>query len=83
MSNLQKKKYAWWRTTHQTILKKFCPNIHNKTAIKANFHFSHYNSMETLSCHSNQSVYATAIKNNILVEANAMNISAKFQLRPL
>ena len=39
--------------------------------------------METLSCHSNQSAYATAIKkNNIFVEVNAMNISAKFQLYP-
>ena len=38
--------------------------------------------MEILSCHSNQSAYATAIKNNIIVEANAMNISAKFQLHP-
>ena len=27
-------------------------------------------------------IYATAIKNNIYVEANAMNISAKFQLHP-
>ena len=39
--------------------------------------------METLSCHSNQSAFAIALKNNIFVEANAMNISAKFQLHPL
>ena len=38
--------------------------------------------METLSRHSNQSAYATAIKINVLVETNAMNISAKFQLHP-
>ena len=39
--------------------------------------------METLSCHSNQSEYATAIKkNNLFVKANAMNIFAKFQLYP-
>ena len=38
--------------------------------------------METLSCHGNQSAYATAIKYNSFVEANAMNISAKFQLYP-
>ena len=30
--------------------------------IKFSFHFSHYKSMETLSCHSNQSKYATAKK---------------------
>ena len=35
--------------------------------------------METLSCHSNQSEYETAIINNMFVE-DAMNISAKFQL---
>ena len=37
--------------------------------------------METLSCHSNQSIYATARK-KYFVEANAMNMSAKFQLYP-
>ena len=41
--------------------------------------------METLSCHSNESISATAIK-NIFVEANVianvMNISKKFQLHP-
>ena len=29
----------------------------------ANFHFSHYKSMGTISCHSNQSSYLTGIKN--------------------
>ena len=37
----------WRRTTLQTFLKKFCQNTCNETAIKANFHFSHYKSMET------------------------------------
>ena len=69
--------YACWRTTQQTFLKMFCQNTCNKTAIKANMHFSHYKSMETLSCHSNQSTYATAIK-TFPVAANAMNISARF-----
>ena len=41
---------------------------------------SHYKSMETLSCHSNQSAWASAIKNDIFVEANVMNMSTKFQL---
>ena len=52
------------------------------TEINANFHFSHhmYKYMETLSCHSNKSTWATTIKNIIYVEANAMNIYAKFQL---
>ena len=39
--------------------------------------------MENLSCHSIQSANAKAIKNNIFVEASAMNISAKFQVYPL
>ena len=80
--NLYKKKYAWRSTTQQTIPKKVCQNTCNKTTIKAHFHFSHYKYMETLSCHSNQSAYAKAIKNKIFVEANAVNISAKFQLYP-
>ena len=32
-------------------------NIHNDTAEFANFHFSHYKSMKTISCHNNQSSY--------------------------
>ena len=36
--------------------------------------------METLTCHSNQNAYATAIENNIFVQADAMNLSTKFQL---
>ena len=52
----------------------------NETAIKPILIFSQYKSVETLGCHSNQSIYATAIKSSVIVEANAMNITAKFQL---
>ena len=52
----------------------------NETAEIANFHFSHYKSMETESCHSNQSSYLTGTKNNFFVEANARNMYAKYQL---
>ena len=38
--------------------------------------------MENLSYNSNQSAWATAIRNNILVGANVMNMYAKFQLHP-
>ena len=38
------------------------------------------NSMESLSCHSDQSTHATAIKNSCVLEAHALRISAKFQL---
>ena len=54
--------YAWWRITQQIFLKTFCQNTCNVPAIKANFHFSCWKSMETLSCHSNQRTCATAIK---------------------
>ena len=39
--------------------------------------------MESLSCHSNESTWATTLKkkiNTIYVKANVMNIYAKFQL---
>ena len=75
--------YAWWRTIQQTFIKKFCQNTCSETAIKTYFHFSCYKSMETIiSCHSNESTWATAIENVHSVEANVMNISAKFQLHP-
>ena len=54
--------------------------ISNETAETVNFHFSHYKSMGTISCHSNQSSYRTGIKNIIYVEANVISMYAKFQL---
>ena len=47
-------------------------NIPNDLAEIVNFHFSHYKSMETLSCHSNQSSYPTGIKNITFVEGNIL-----------
>ena len=39
--------------------------------------------MENLSCHSNERTWAMTIKKNIIyVEANVLNINAKFQLHP-
>ena len=66
------------------LLQKHFINIYSNTEITANFHFSHYKYMymETLSCHSNESTWATTIKNKIYVEANVMNNYAKFQLHP-
>ena len=58
-------------------------NISNETAETVNFHFSHYKSMGTISCHSNQSSYPTGIKNTIYVEANVINMYSKCQLYPL
>ena len=47
-----------------------------------NFHFSHYKSMETLSCHSNRSSNLTEIKNITFVEGNVLSKYAKLRLHP-
>ena len=60
--------------------KKF--NITSETAENVNFHFSHYKSMGTISCHSNQSSYPTGIKNTTYIEANVLSMYAKFRLDP-
>ena len=57
-------------------------NIPNDLAEIVNFHFSNYKSMETLSCHSNQSSYPTGIKNITFVEGDILSKYAKFQLHP-
>ena len=57
-------------------------NIPNDLAEMVNIHFSHYKSMETLSCHSNQSSYLTKIKNIPFVESNVLSKYAKFRLHP-
>ena len=57
-------------------------NISNETAETVNIHFSHYKSMGTISCDSNQSSYLTGIKNTIYVEANILSMYAKFQRHP-
>ena len=41
-------------------------NTCSETAKIANFHFSHYKSMETISFHSNQSSYPIGTKNTII-----------------
>ena len=46
--------------------KHFCKKIQIspfRQKKNANFHFSHYKSMKTISCHSNHSSYRTGIKN--------------------
>ena len=50
-------------------------NISNETTENLNFCFSHYKSMETLSC--NQNSYPAGIKNIIYVEANVLSMHAK------
>ena len=62
--------------------KKKNSNIPNGLAEIVNFHFSHYKSTGTISCHSNQSSYPTGIKNTTYVEANVLSMYAKFPLHP-
>ena len=74
------------RMKHGGLLNKhFCKkksNIPNDLAEIVNFHFSHYKSMETVSCHSNQSSNPTEIKNITFVEGNVLSKYAKFRLHP-
>ena len=74
------------RMVHEGLLNKhICgkkSNISSETAETVNFHFSHYKSMGTISCHSNQSSYPTGIKNTINKEANVFSMYAKFWLLP-
>ena len=59
------------RMQHGGLLNKhICENksdISSETAETVNFQFSHYKSMGTISCHSNQSSYPTRIKNNFCI----------------
>ena len=75
------------RKKHGGLLNKhFCnkkkSNIPNDFAEIVNFHFSHYKSMESLSCHSNQSSYPTEIKNIPFVDGNVLSDYVKFRLHP-
>ena len=64
------------------ITVKIISNVPNDSAEIVNIDFSHYKSIETISCHSNQSSYPTGIKNITFVEGNVLNKCAKFQLHP-
>ena len=91
MGPLQPIKIKDYDKTHkkrQTLLNKhFCKNKIQTSAVLAekiaDFHFSHYKSLETLSCHSNQSSYPPGIKNTNYVEATVRNVYTKSRLNPL
>ena len=58
--------------------KHFCkknPNIPNETEINCQLPFSHYKSMGTISCHSNQSSYLIGINQRTIGPVNAHLIS--------
>ena len=71
---------------HEGLLNKhICEkksNISSETAETVNFHFSHYKSMGSISCHSNQSSYPTGLKNTTFVDADVLSMYAKFHLHP-
>ena len=54
-----------------------------RTRKLAYFHFSHYKSIETLRCHSNQSSYLTGIKITNYVEASVRNMYTKYKIHHL
>ena len=62
---------------------KINSNIPNDLVEIVNFHFYHYKSMRTISCHSNQSSYPNGIKSTNYVEANVLSMYAKFRLHPI
>ena len=59
------------RMIHEGLLKKHTcgkkSNTSSETAETVNFQFSHYKSMGTIGCHSNQSSYPTGIKKTQLI----------------
>ena len=81
LSNLDKSRMQHGGLLNKHICEKKS-NISGETAETVNFQFSHYKSMGTISCHSNQSSYPTRIKNTTFVEANVLSMYAKFQLHP-
>ena len=80
-SDLDKSRLKHGGLLNKHFCKKKLSNIPNDLAKIVNFHFSHYKSMETLSCHSNQSSYPTEIKNIAFVEGNVLSKYAKFRLQ--
>ena len=83
LSDLDKSRMKHGGLLNKYFCKFFFSNIPNDLAEIVNFYFSHYKSMGTVSCHSNQSSYPTGIKNITYVEANVLIMYAKFRLHPL
>ena len=82
LSDLDKSRMKHGGLLNNYFCKKKYSNIPNDLAEIFNFHFSHYKSMGTISCHSNQSSYPTGIKKANYVEANVLSMYAKFRLHP-
>ena len=82
LSDLDKSRMKHGGLLNNYFCKKKKSNIPNDLAEIFSFHFSHYKSMGTISCHSNQSSYPTGIKNATYVKANVLSMYAKFWLHP-
>ena len=82
LSYLDKSRMQHGGLLNKHICEFFFSNISSETAGTVNFQFSHYKSMGTISCYSNQSSYPTRIKNTTFVEANVLSMYAKIQLQP-
>ena len=82
LSDLDKSRMKHGGLFNKYFCKKKNSTIPNDLAEIVNFHFSHYKSMGTISCHSNHSSYPTGIKNTTYVEANVLSMYAKFWLHP-
>ena len=83
LSDLDKSHMKHGGLLNKHFCKKKKSNSPNDLAEIVNFHFSHYKSMGTISCHSNESSYPTGIKNTTYVETNVLGMYAKFRLHPL
>ena len=82
LSNLDKSRMQHGGLLNKHICEEKKSNISSETAKTVNFQFSHYKSMGTISCHSNQSSYPTGIKNTAFVEAIVLSMYAKIQHHP-
>ena len=76
LSDLDKSRMKHEGLLHKYFCNKKNSNIPNDLAEIVNFHFSHYKSMGTISCHSNQSSYPTGIKNTTYVVCQVCQVSA-------
>ena len=61
-----------YSTNISVEIKFYFPLFPYETVEISNFHFSHYKSIETISCHSNQSSHPPGIKNTTFVEGNVL-----------
>ena len=68
----------WCVCLRRNISVKFCQNICSEIAINTNFNFSHYKSMATVRCHSNQTSYPTGTKNKLICSPGLMKLYVKF-----